>query len=123
METNSNNDNKAWEAFKSFRESEKLIYDKLDVNGKFNYSTNGFIWIVILDVPNATRYKWELYAVNSSFNHSRVPAINNIDDFFDNLEYTSAKTVRTIYAKATELLIEHLENEPKSKVTIKDLGK
>lgn len=123
MEMNSNNDNKAWEAFKSFRESEKFIYDNLDANGKFNYSTNGFIWIVILDAPKSTKHKWELYTVNSIFNHTRVPAINTIEDFFDNLEYTTAKTVRTIYAKATEILIEHLEHEPKSKVTIKDLGK
>jgi len=123
MAMNKQNDIKVWEAFKSFRDSEKRIYDDLDTNGRFNYSINGFIWIVILDCPNAIKHKWEIYSVASSFNHNRVPAVNTIEDFYDKLEYTTAKTVRTIYAKATEILIEHLEHEPKSKVTIKDLGK
>ena len=120
METNSSNDNKAWEAFKSFRESEQFIYDTLDASGKFNYFTNGFIWIVILDAPNSRKHKWEIYAIAERFNHPRAPKFEAIDDFYASLEYTTAKTVRTIYAKATEMLIQHLEQEPKSKVTIKN---
>ena len=123
METNKDNDNKAWEAFKSFRKSEQLIYDTLDASAKFQYSTNGFIWILIIDSPSATKNKWEIYTIAERFNHPRAPKFNTIDDFYASLEYTTAKTVRTIYAKATEILIEHLEQEPRSKVAIKDLGK
>ena len=122
METNKNNDKKAWEAFKSFRKSEQFIYDTLDASSKFQYSTNGFIWIVILDAPNAIKHKWEIYAVVERFNHPRAPKFKTIDDFYASLEYTTAKTVRTIYAKATEMVIQYLEQEPRSKVTIKDLG-
>ena len=118
-----NNDLTAHNSFLEFKEKESKIYYSLNDECKLRYASSGYLWIIIIDNPAATMHKWELYCVKSELNHRHLFASNTLNDFYDTLEFTTSKTVRTIYAKATEIAIEHLKENPNSKISILDIGK
>ena len=110
-----------------------MMINKTDtlVNNSFNEfiskeNRGDFIWIGIIKKPNALKYHYEIYTMSSQ-NYLRVKSdlICTLvyDEFYESVNYVNAKTIRSAYAKSTEMLMEHLQKSPNSKVTIKDLVK
>tara|TARA_R110000822_G_scaffold90065_1_gene208299 strand:+ start:663 stop:1007 length:345 start_codon:yes stop_codon:yes gene_type:complete len=112
-----------------------MTINKIDlaINNSFNEfvskeTTEDFIWIGIIKKPNALKYHWDIYTMTSEnylrglcYNKESSRCAMGYDEFYEYVDYLNAKTIRSAYAKSTEMLIEHLNKNPNSKVSVKEI--
>ena len=108
-----------------------MTENKIDllINESFNEfiskeTRSDFIWICVIKKPKAVKYFWDVHSMSSEDYFrakSELKRTLSYDDFYESVNYFNAKTIRSAYAKTTELLIDYLSQSPNAKVLIKEI--
>lgn len=105
---------------KKLRDSlDKKLRDSLSLSLKTNINQNtDFIWIGIIETPNARKYKFEFYWFNS-INDYEVD--EDIEFHIANCNSRMCLSVKQAYANAYHYIRNTLEEASESKIIIMDL--